>query len=281
MAPLFSGVVAHAKLGNGDASTILQNKRNYKMNRAEVSRSTKESSEQWIEKFPKVAAMLRDPRGIPIPANVSYESRTGKPIFAITDPIKEIELFGSQKCAVTGTLLDIEDVWFVTTPDLAFVPFGRLMEAPMCGEAKDFTLRVCPYFGMRGYEPLSDEQAKAIAPRLPDGSAVRSTKAPAEFVAVKVTGFWGEPTAEGMRYLPSRHYASIEVWKERTCVRVIEGQDVRTEIAKGLEKALAISAPEQWPSWAKMSLDGRLNGHWPWAQPGMKELLLQEAKKFA
>ncbi len=251
------------------------------MNRAEVSRSTKESSEKWIEKFPKVAAMPRDPRGIPIPANVSYESRTGKPIFAITDPIKEIELFCSQKCAVTGTLLDTADVWFVTTPDLAFVPFGLLMEASMCGEAKDFTLRVCPYFGIRNYERLTDNQAKAIAPKLSAGSTDIGNLAPAEFVAVKVTGFRGEPTAEGMRYLPSRHYASIEFWKERNCVRVVDGLDVRTEIVKGLEKASMVRPPAQWPSWAKISLDGSLNGHWPWAQPGTKEFLLQEARKFA
>lgn len=251
------------------------------MNRAEISRSTKQSSEKWIEKFPKVAAMERDPRGLPIPANVSYDSKNGKPIFAITDPTREIELFCSQRCAVTGTLLDTEDVWFVTTPDLAFVPFGRLMEAPMCGEAKDFTLRVCPYFGIRNYERLSDEQAKAIAPKLSGESSGKSTRTPAEFVAIKVTGFRGEPTSDGMRYLPSRHYARIEFWKERNCRRVVEGEDVRTEIVKGMEKASRIYPPAQWPNWVKMSLDGSLSGYWPWAQPGTKEFLLQEARKLA
>lgn len=251
------------------------------MNRSEISRSTKESSRKWIEKFPKVAAMERDPRGLPIPANVSRDSKNGKPVFAITNPIKEIELFCSQKCAVTGTLLDVEDVWFITTPDLAFVPFGLLLDAPMCGEAKDFTLRVCPYFGVRNYDRLSDIQAKAMVPKLPDASSGKRYQTPAGFVAVKVTGFRGEPTADGMRYLPSRHYSSIEFWEEQNCLRVIDGQGVRAEIAQGLEKAATIFPPAQWPSWATMSLDGSLNGHWPWARPGMKEFLLQEATKFA
>ncbi|MDF2233027.1 hypothetical protein P2H44_10730 [Albimonas sp. CAU 1670] len=251
------------------------------MNRAEISRSTKEASERWIEEFPKVAAMERDPRGLPIPTNVSYDSKNGKPIFAITNPIKEIELFCSQKCAVTGTLLDTEDVWFVTTPDLAFVPFGLLMDAPMCGEAKDFTLRVCPYFGIRNYDRLSDKQAKAMAPKLSDVSSEKSAQTPSEFVAIKVRGFRGEPTAEGMRYLPSRHYLSVEFWEGRNCLRVIDEQGVRAELAQGRKKASTICQPTQWPSWTKMSLDGSLNGHWPWAQPRMKEFLLHEARKFA
>lgn len=252
-----------------------------KMNRAEISQSTKETSDKWIEKFPKVAAMEQDPRGLPIPANVSYDSKNGKPIFAITNPIKEIELFCSQNCAVTGTLLDTEDVWFITTPDLAFAPFGLLMEAPMCGEAKDFTLRVCPYFGIRSYDRLSDMQAKAMVPKLSDESSGKSYQTPAEFVAIKVTGFRGEPTADGMQYLPSRHYARIEFWKERNCLRVIDGQDVRAEIGKGLQNASKMYPRANWPDWAEMSVDGRLNGHWPWAQPGMKEFLLQEAGKLA
>ena len=251
------------------------------MNRAEISRSTKEASEQWINDFPKVAAMERDPRGLPIPANISCDSKSGKPMFAIRNPIKEIELFCSQKCAVTGTLLDTEDVWFITTPDLAFVPFARLEEAPMCGEAKDFTLRVCPYFGIRNYDRLSYMQAKVMAPKLSDESSGNRNETPDEFVAIKVTGFRGEPTSGGMRYLPSRHYARIEFWKERNCRRVAVGQDVRTEIAKGMEKASTVSPPAQWPNWVKMSLDGSLSGYWPWAQPGMMEFLLQEARKLA
>jgi len=251
------------------------------MNRAEISRSTKRSSENWIAKFPKIAAMERDPRGLPIPANVSYDSKNGKPVFAIRNPINEIELFCSQKCSVTGTLLDIDDVWFVTTPDLALVPFGLLMEAPMCGEAKDFTLRVCPYFGIRDYERLSDKQAKAMAPKLSDVSAGKSAQTPSVFVAVRVAGFMGQPTAGGMRYLPSRHYSKIEFWKERNCLRVVDAHGVRTEIAQALKRAASIYPPAQWPSWATSSLDGSLNGHWPWAQPEIKEFLLNEVTKFA
>jgi hypothetical protein len=42
-----------------------------------------------------------------------------------------------------------------------------------------------------------------------------------------------------------------------------------------------IYPPAQWPSWAEISLDGSLNGRWPWAQPETKEHLLQEARKIA
>ena len=64
-------------------------------------------------------------------------------------------------------------------------------------------------------------------------------------------------------------------------MRVIDGQDVQAEIAKGLQIASRMHPRANWPDWAEMSIDGRLNGHWPWAQPGMKEFLLQEARKLA
>lgn len=252
------------------------------MNRAEISRSTKEASEKWIDKFPKIAAMERDPRGLPIPANVSYDSKNGKPNFAITNPIKEIELFCAQKCGVTGTPFDTEDVWFITTPDLAFVPFGQLMDAPMCAEAKDFTLQVCPYFGMKNYERLSDMQARAMAPKLAADNSNTVYEMPTEFVAIKVKGFEAGLSQSGLRYLPSRHYARVEYWKERNRLSVIESEDVGAKIAAGLKKAMTILPHDQWPESAtmsaKVSLDGSLNGRWPWAHCETKEHLLQEGK---
>jgi hypothetical protein len=151
----------------------------------------------------------------------------------------------------------------------------------MCGEAKDFTLRVCRYFGIRNYDRLSDMQAKAIASKLSDKNLGKSYKNPDEFVAIKVTGFRGEPTAGGMRYLPIRHYSRIEFWKERNCLRVIEGPDAQAEIANGMQNAAKMYPRANWPDWTEMSVDGRLNGYWPWDQAGMKEFLLQEAKKLA
>lgn len=251
------------------------------MNRTDISRATKEASEELIEQFPKILAMPRDPRGLPIPANVSYDTKNGKPFLGITNAGKEIDLFCSGKCVVTGTKLDIDDVWFVTTPILAFSPQLLLMDAPMCGEAKDFTLQVCPYFGIRNYVRLTDDQATAIVPQLSSDSHGSNSQLPSEFVAVKVTGFHGEFTKNGIRYLPSRQYTRVEFWKERTCQRAIEGEHIREEIAKGTQKAAGITPPEQWPQWAQLSLDGSLSGSWPWDQIGIKEAMIKHARELS
>ena len=250
------------------------------ISRAEISRATKKASEKCLADFPKISAMERDPRGLPVPANVTYDTKNGKPNLGITNAIQEIELFCSRKCSVTGTLLDVEDVWFVTAPDLAFIPFLFLMDAPMCGEAKDFTLRVCPYFGMNNYTRIADEQAKAMVPKLSVGSSTTNYRIPAEFVAVKVAGFRADLIGGALQYLPSRHYTRIEFWKERNCHRVVEGQEIRAEIVKRLEKASAILPPEKWPTSATASLNGSLNGYWPWADPGTKEALIELARKL-
>lgn len=249
------------------------------ISRAEISKTTKKASEKCLTDFPKVSAMDRDPRGLPIPANVTDDTKNGKPNLGVRNAVQEIELFCAGKCSVTGTFLDVDDVWFVTTPDLAFVPFGLLMDAPMCCEAKDFTLQVCPYFGISNYIRLTDKQAKAMVPNLSIDSPKKSYTVPSEFVAVKVAGFRADLIEGNLRYLPSRHYTRIEFWKERNCQRVIEGQKIREEIIKGCEKASSMLQPEKWPAWTKISLDGSLNGYWPWTQPEAKEALMQAAIK--
>ncbi|MFC3169625.1 hypothetical protein, partial [Paracoccus fontiphilus] len=61
----------------------------------------------------------------------------------------------------------------------------------------------------------------------------------------------------------------------------LHSEHAMAEITKGLQKASEMFPRSKWPEWAEMSVDGRLNGHWPWAQSGMKEFLLQEARKLA
>lgn len=109
------------------------------MKRSEISRMTKETSREWREKFPKVAAMETDPRGLPIPANIGSNSENTKTFFSIRNMTKEIDLFCSQKCAVTGSFLEVDDVWFIANPGSAFSPFGVLTDAPMCGDARAFS----------------------------------------------------------------------------------------------------------------------------------------------
>ncbi|NGM24329.1 hypothetical protein G3576_30355 [Roseomonas stagni] len=247
-----------------------------KMDRAMISSATKEASERWLSDFPKVSALDRDPRGLPIPQNVTVDPKNGKPVFAVRDAEREIELLYSKKCSVTGTNLDSNDVWFVTTPDLAFVPFGAIQDAPICGEAKEFTLRVCPYFGLSNYTRLTDGQAQAIIPAL-SATIPSDHRTPTEFVAVQVTGFQVRFTRQGLRYYPSRHYRKIELWSKQIRQRVVEGREVRSAIEEGLRKGLQIP-PDQWPAWSRSTLDGSLNGCWPWDQSEEKEQLIQVAR---
>jgi hypothetical protein len=92
------------------------------MNRSDYARATKEASSRHVEAFPKVAALPRDARGLPIPANLARNAQTGKPIFTGADLNKEIDLLCEGRCAVTGAKFDTGDVWFVTTTDLAPQP---------------------------------------------------------------------------------------------------------------------------------------------------------------
>ncbi|QEW28647.1 hypothetical protein [Roseovarius indicus] len=250
------------------------------MNRADISRATKDAYERLEHQFPKISTMPRDPRGLPIPANVAANPGNGKSIFAVIDLNKQIDLFCSKRCAVTGTVLDPTDVWFVTTSDSALVPFGLFLDAPMCGEAKDFTLQVCPYFGISGYSRISDDQAKAMVSGRNTLISGNDKSLPSEFLAVRVNGFTVVPTSQGLHFLPDRHYSRIEWWVGRTCKRVVEGPEVRVEIAKGIQDGLSKLAAGQWPQWAKQSLDGSLIDCWPWEEPRAAETLFHKAKEL-
>lgn len=151
--------------------------------------------------------------------------------------------------------------------------------------SKEFTLRVCPYFGVRGYQPVSDEQAKVMASDLHSANFGRDFEAPDEFVAIKVKGFHGEPTEGGLLYVPCRQYTRIEYWRDRSCYRVIENEAIESELKQGLKIAsenLSIDGiSDLQKKIAEISLDGTLNGHWPWEQKGLRESLLERVRIIA
>lgn len=174
------------------------------MSRADQARATKEASAKIIATFPKVASLTRDSRNLPVPANVARDPISGRPIFATSDLEKEIDLLCNGKCAVTGTKLEQDDVWFISTPDMAFHPFGLILDAPVCGEAKDFSMQVCPYFSLKNYQALSSDQKDAMSRNVQGFDPIKTFIQPSRFAAVRVRGFQLRPTASGMRYLPSR-----------------------------------------------------------------------------
>ena len=240
------------------------------MNRADFARATKAASSRLVDTYPKVAALPRDARGLPIPANLARDAETGRPLYAGADLNKEIALLCGGRCAVTSTQLDTRDVWFVTTPDLALNPMGMMLDAPICGEAKDFSLQVCPYFSIRGYEGLSLAQKDAIT-KGQGIDPVATSLLPSRFAAVRVQGFNTTPTSKGMRYRPSRTYTCVEFWREGVREELFEGDAVRTL----MEDYLKGTGTDRWPDWARQTISGVLDGLWPWNAPNAREILLR------
>ncbi|WP_092892069.1 hypothetical protein [Roseicitreum antarcticum] len=200
-------------------------------------------------------------------------------MFATSDLNKEIDLLCDGKCAVTGTKFDTDDVWFISTPDLALYPFGLCLDAPVCGEAKDFSLQVCPYFSLKNYQALSSEQKDAMSRNRQGVDPIKEFVQPTKFAAVRVRGFQVQPTASGMRYLPSRRYTRVEFWKERSCEQVAEGAELDLLLNENFQIADGIFQKVKWPDWAHASFNGNLNGLWPWNIPGARDILLQAARE--
>lgn len=250
------------------------------MNRADVSRQTKTAAKNILDDYPKIAALQRDPRGLPIPANVTVDPNTGKPVFAVRDIGKEISLVCDGKCSVTGTRLDVKDVWFVTTLDLAFAPYGLPREAPMCGEAKDFVLQVCPYFSFPGYTRLSDNQAVAMAPKLHQGNKKVDPIAPTQSVAIKVSGLSFVPLPDELRYVPDRNFNAVEIWANRAIAQTLSKLEQSQKLQAARNNALKYGPESKWPEWSSPSIDGSLTNNWPWKTPNAKSLMLQRARQL-
>jgi hypothetical protein len=247
------------------------------MNRADFARATKEASSRLIEAYPKIAGLPRDARGLPLPANLARDAQTGRPIFAGADLNKEIDLLCEGRCAVTGTKLDKDDVWFVSTPDLALSPFGMILDAPVCGEAKEFSLQVCPYFSIPTYQELSLAQKDAIT-KNHGFDPVATSAQPDRFAAVRVRGFNTTPTKNGMRYRPSRTFTRVEFWKGGLLERAFEGDAIKPLLEEHHARAKTM-VPGVWPEWAHQSVDGTLDGLWPWDVPGAREFLLKMTRE--
>jgi len=243
------------------------------MNRSDYARATKESASRLVDTYPKIAALPRDARGLPIPANLARDAQTGRPIFAGADLNKEIDLLCEGRCAVTGTKLETDDVWFVSAPDLALSPFGMILDAPICGEAKDFSLQVCPYLSVRNYQGLSGAQKDAITNNQ-GFDRVEKSVLPSRFVAVRVQGFNTTPTKTGMEYRPSRTYTRVEFWKEGILEQSLEGDAIKALLDEQYQRVKTMR-PGAWPEWVHQSIDGTLDGLWPWNTPGAKEILLR------
>ena len=247
------------------------------MNRSDYARATKEASSRLVEAYPKIAALPRDARGLPLPANLACDAKTGRPIYAGADLNKEIDLLCEGRCAVTGAKLDTGDVWFVSTPDLALSPFGMILDAPICGEAKDFSLQVCPYFSIRNYQRLSDAQKDAIT-KNQGVDRIEKSILPSRFAAVRVQGFNMTPTANGMVYRPSRTYTRVEFWKEGVPEQAFKGDTIKNLLVEHYARAKEMF-PGAWPEWVHQSIDGTLDGLWPWNEPRARDILLKMTRE--
>lgn len=129
----------------------------------------------------------RDARGYPIPYIV-MRGRDGRPYFTINDHVKVQRCFTNSLCGITGRTIipsapDLSSTtsftrsgfWFVGGP-LSFHPkMGAFLDPPMCYDAAEYALRVCPYLAVRNYNSsMADTQAKQASDskNLPAGTTV-------------------------------------------------------------------------------------------------------------
>lgn len=86
------------------------------------------------------------------------------------------------------------------------------------------------------------------------------------------------PTANGMEYRPSRTYTRVEFWKEGVPEQAFEGDTIKTLLVEHYARAKKM-LPGAWPEWVHQSIDGTLDGLWPWNEPRAREILLKMTRE--
>jgi hypothetical protein len=173
-----------------------------------------------------LAALDRDKRGYPIPANV-VRGRDGTPYFTITDPEARQRLLKEDRCHISGRKL-LRGRWLIGGPSAAFHPNGAFLDGPMLDEAALFAVRTCPYIAAPKYlKRIDDAQlqnskdAGLFALRFHE--EVMEDR-PALFVRLMTTGQRLVPSSEGgVLIVPKRPYSRVEFWQHGKLLDFDEG----------------------------------------------------------
>lgn len=90
-----------------------------------------ENFQSLLDASPRVAALKRDVRGLPVPFVVMW-SRDGKPNFIVNDTHKVFACVQDGLCSICGDRLDDGDVWFLGGEGrgLVLIPAGSITIHP-------------------------------------------------------------------------------------------------------------------------------------------------------
>lgn len=218
---------------------------------------------------PKIAVLPRDGRGYPIPANV-LRKENGTAVFTANDAHWEWHALQQSLCAVTGTKMDDDDVWMICGPGSAFDPRGMINDLPVCGEAKDYAMKVCPYLATFRYQGLTPEQKARInlGPNRKGIDVTRDYTPMDRHIAARVNGFIITQSKEGgIMYLPNRLYEEVEVWVDGKRTQHTVGPDavMKEHLTEGLANLLSAGISlADIPEYFLLALSGDIGGHFPW-----------------
>lgn len=90
-----------------------------------------------------------DSRGFPVPENVQWIDN--KPVFAANDTSKELWLYTTDRCAVSGVKLHPSTVRLITSPLNAIRDEIVVADSPIHVDAMIYALKVCPYLALGKY----------------------------------------------------------------------------------------------------------------------------------
>lgn len=168
-------------------------------------------------------ALQRDERGYPIPYVVLRDT-TGRPLFTANDHRKRWESAKENRCAICGTRIKGELLWFVGGPMSAFHEHGAYRDTALHHECMSYAMQVCPYLALRSYQGRIDDKTidyDKLESNLMFYDPTMIPERPALFVAVgsrkQILCIWPGMSPEERIHAnvrPERPYVEIEYWQD-------------------------------------------------------------------
>lgn len=167
---------------------------------------------------PRIAALPREHRGLPIPF-ISMVDKTGRAHLTVNDAEKAHLCDVQDRCAICGARFKREPRWYVGGPGSAFHAQGAYLDPPVHFDCGRYALQVCPFIAAPRYvRRIEDATLRGLTPEQTGyGVAVETgvePERPLFFVfATARRQHVARHVSHSPAYFPIRPWGLVEFWR--------------------------------------------------------------------
>jgi hypothetical protein len=182
----------------------------------------------------KMKFLPKDKRGYPIPV-IIMRGDDGRPLFAANNSALVVKLAAQCRCAICGTKMPPDDIWFGGGPLSAFHPLGAYRDGPMHFDCLHYAMQVCPYLALPQYSGMVNEKTIAQMQEKTSLTLKETTEIPGRpqcFIGIRVSNYEVNLQMYDCTFKPTRPHLDVRAWKFG---ELLSPDDAKVFIARAID----------------------------------------------